>query len=331
MQCGPTAVAVGRTYRAVVDNGTHVAGESGAFTLTPDGPRSEVINDIDLAHLAELYASATAACAALAEYPGSHVMQPASSLSDQYRLCVQGANAGMTTREVLRHVATGVGGAAALGALWYLRSQAQREMPAPDTPTVPEDAPAPRPVPLPLLSHTQDLAGTLMADNPALSQKAADEVAHECLFRVGRMAVNAEHECSGLPIFASGNDVPEATNHDLEALNEPYGPAWVRLNYRPASETPGSRKWYLSKPECAQIEVGDECDEYPFWATMQGGSFGVPQPHLKPIDADDNGNQGGLYGNFVVICHMNSGDAFLGIPLAPELGIPTQTRVCNGH
>lgn len=104
---------------------------------------------------------------------------------------------------------------------------------------------------------------------------------------------------------------------------------WVGLNYRPSSETPGSRTWYLAEPECASVPAGDACDEYPFWATMQGGPYSPKRPHLEPINAKDNSDQGGLYGNFVTICRLTSGDPFLGIPLAPELGIPTQTRVCN--
>jgi hypothetical protein len=52
---------------------------------------------------------------------------------------------------------------------------------------------------------------------------------------------------------------------------------------------------------------------------------------LELIPFLDNRDQGLRYGNFILNCHMNTGDAFLGIPLAPELGIPTQTRVCNGH
>jgi hypothetical protein len=141
--------------------------------------------------------------------------------------------------------------------------------------------------------------------------------------------LNANRECLGQPIFVSGSDVPSATDHDIQALA--HWPAWIGLNYRPASDTPGSRTWYLAEPECATLLGGEACDEYPFWASMQGGPYAVKRPHLKPIDADDNSRQGGLYGNFVTICHMNTGDAFLGVPLAPELGIPTQTRICNGH
>jgi hypothetical protein len=86
------------------------------------------------------------------------------------------------------------------------------------------------------------------------------------------------------------------------------------------------------EPECqARIPGVTSCDEYPFWATMQGGPFAVKQPHLDLIPFLDSRDQGLRYGNFVTICHMNTGDGFLGIPLAPELGIPTQTRICNGH
>jgi hypothetical protein len=329
-QVGCTApVNVGQTYRAVVeDSAGRNFGDSGAWTLTADGPRQDVVDDVDLAHLAALFPTSEAVCNALTEYPGSHFMEPPSSLSDQYRICVIATNAGKSKLEVLRDVATGVGGAAALGALWYLQREGVRPSPAPGTPSTPEEARAPRPVPLPLVPQVNRLADTLVQQNP-ISQPIADELAWQCQWLTAPLALNANRECAGQPVFVSGADVPTATEHDLRALA--HWPAWVGLNYRPAAETPGARAWYLSQPECASLASGEGCDEYPFWASMQGGPFAVKRPHLEPIDADDNTNQGGLYGNFVTICHMNTGDAFLGVPLPPELGIPTQTRVCNGH
>jgi hypothetical protein len=289
-----------------------------------------VIDDVDLAHLASLFANSTAVCGALAEYPGSHLMEPPSTLSDQYRICVASANAGKTKIDVLRDIATGIGGAAALGGLWYLQREGVRPSPPPGTPWTSEDVKAPRPVPAPLLPHVYRLADTLVQQNPTLSQPVADELAWQCQWMTAPVGLNARRECSGQPIFVSGNDVPAATDHDIEALA--YWPPWVALNYRHSSETPGDREWANAEDECQDRVPGvTSCDEYPFWATMQGGPFAVKQPHLELIPFVDNRDQGLRYGNFVQNCHMNTGDPFLGIPLAPELGIPTQTRICNGH
>ena len=174
------------------------------------------------------------------------------------------------------------------------------------------------------------LADTLVQQNPTLTQPIADEIAWQCQWLSAPLGLNARRECLGQPIFASGNDVPESTDHDIEALA--YWPPWVSLNYRHSDETPGERDWMNAEDECqGRISGVTSCDEYPFWSSMQGGPFAVKQPHLKLISFSDNERQGSRYGNFVVNCQMSTGDAFLGIPLAPELGIPTQTRVCNGH
>lgn len=324
-------VTVGDTYRAVVeDSQGRNFGDSGAWTLTAEGPKQEVIDDVDLAHLASLFASSSAVCNALAEYPGSHLMEPPSTLSDQYRVCVVSANAGKTKVDVLRDIATGIGGAAALGGLWYLQREGVRPGPPPGTPWTPDDVTAPRPVPLPLLPQVDKLADTLVQQNPTLTQVIADELAWQCQWMTAPLGLNAKRECASKPIFVSGDDVPEATNHDIEALAQ--RPLWLQLNYRSASETPGDRDWMNSSEACQGRVPGETaCDEYPFWATMQGGPFGSPTPHLKLISFADNQLQGSRYGNFVVNCHMATGDAFLGVPLAPELGVPTQTRICNGH
>jgi hypothetical protein len=228
----------------------------------------------------------------------------------------------MTPAEVLRHIATAVAAGTAIGALWYLRSQALRPLPTPGTPTIPEDAEAPRPIPLPLLPQVQDLAGTLVAQNPGLSQQQADEAANQCLFLVGRTAVNAEQECANLPIFASGDDVPEATIHDLEALASHY--PWVRLNYEFGETKPGAG-WQT----CPGQQPGQQCDEYPFFATLQGGPSAIPTPHLKAINGIQNMSQGGKYGAFSQTClARQTGRPFLGIPLPPAWGVPT-LALCN--
>jgi hypothetical protein len=323
-------VAVGGTYRAVVeDSQGRNFGDSGAFTLTADGTLQEVIDDVDLAYLAGQFPSSTAICNALAEYPGTNLMEPHSSLSDQYRTCVTVATTS-TRIGTLRAIAEAVGGGVSLGALWYLQREAVRPSPPPGTPWTADDVKAPKPVPLPLLPQVDRLADTLVQQNSTLSQPIADDIAWQCQWLTGPLGLNAKRECGGQPIFASGNDVPRSTEHDIDALA--YWPPWVALNYRHQSETPGDRLWMNAEDECQdRIPSVTSCDEYPFWATMQGGPFAVKQPHLELIPFLDNRDQGLRYGNFILNCHMNTGDGFLGIPLAPELGIPTQTRVCNGH
>lgn len=60
-----------------------------------------------------------------------------------------------------------------------------------------------------------------------------------CLWLASAAAINGAQKCGALPIFASGSDVPQATQHDLEALASPNGPEWVFLNYE-GPDKPGS-------------------------------------------------------------------------------------------
>jgi len=325
--CGPRTLTVGNTYRAVVEdfNG-HVAGQSAAWTLTDDGPVEEKAGDVDLAALA-LALEGTDLCTrvGLAPYK-TEVVPPATSGGDQWELCVNLVQAGKGTLAILAAIAAMEGGQATIN---WLVSDALKEAPPPETEPDADDATAPRPVPPPFLPDVEKLAQTL-TQTQDVPQDIADDVANQCLFLHWRAGQSGKNDCRTLPIFASGNDVPEATIHDLEALAS--SPFWVSLNYRHRSETPGDREWMNSEAECLDRVPGvTSCDEYPFWATMQGGPFAVKRPHLKLISSADNRDQGLRYGNFVQSCHMNTGDAFLGIPLAPQLGVPTQTRICNGH
>lgn len=132
----------------------------------------------------------------------------------------------------------------------------------------------------------------------------------------------------------SGSDVAAATLHDLKALA--VEPGFVRQNYESAEakkEKVSNRKWYEGVGACAaERPVGDQCDEFPLWATQQGGPPSPPTS-LEYINAVDNEAQGSLYGNFVTICKMaersETNYAFLWVPVPPSLGVPTIKNLCN--
>jgi hypothetical protein len=191
------------------------------------------------------------------------------------------------------------------------------------------------PLPGSVMEH---LAKALVENNPSaeLTTKEAEDVAEQCLqdtMLAGESESTASSDCESLPIFASGSDVPAATEHDLKALA--LHPAWAKLNYENGAEKEEkeSRTWYKGVGGCsATPPAGEQCDEYPFWASQQGGPSAIPTPNLEYINAEDNEEQGRKYGNFVTSCKMaerSSTDyAFLAIPVPPRLGIPT-TRLCN--
>ncbi len=170
-----------------------------------------------------------------------------------------------------------------------------------------------------------------------LTSEVAKRVAESCL-KDTALAEKAASECETLPIFASGSDVPSATEHDLKAIAPISGyPQWVKLNYESSAtkeERGEKRAWYEGLGGCSGTKLeGKSCDEYPFFASQQGGETATPTPSLEYISSVDNSEQGSRYGNFVTSCKMaerSSTDyAFLAIPLPPVLKIPTITKLCN--
>jgi hypothetical protein len=157
----------------------------------------------------------------------------------------------------------------------------------------------------------------------------------DCLHCSGSRAAGRLLFCRPLNLSATSRDIVLATLHDLKALAG--HPQWVRLNYSSKKEKEAEdgvdRDWCLGKPGCeGEAPSEKSCDEYPFFATAQGGPLADPAPSLEWINASDNSRQGGKYGNFITACKMaergSTDYAFLAIPLPPSLEIPT-TRLCN--
>ena len=180
----------------------------------------------------------------------------------------------------------------------------------------------------------QDVANTLQVEDETLDDAEARAIARQCLeLANGAGLSNAKDECQSKPIFASGADVPESTAHDISALLS-VNPAWVSLEYEPS----GNKSTSWKTAPCASLPgaptspgSGLACDEYPFLASTSGGGTAAPTPDLKWISTGDNSLQGSRYSSFLANCSMYSkiDKSFLGIPIPPALGIPTQTRLCG--
>jgi hypothetical protein len=185
-------------------------------------------------------------------------------------------------------------------------------------------------------TNMRKLAETLITQNASaeLSTEESEAAAEQCLhdtMSTGESEVTGASECETLPIFSSGSDVAEATEHDVKALT--LYPGWVKLNWERSTvkeELGESRGWYKGSEGCpgSSPPEGESCDEYPFFATEQGGPGGDPTPSLEYVDRTDNSNQGSRYSGFLSACKIEEGGAFLAVPLPPRLGIPT-TRLCN--
>jgi RHS repeat-associated protein len=138
--------------------------------------------------------------------------------------------------------------------------------------------------------------------------------------------------CNKLPInvFYIGPDLWEATSHDLNAIWEhPFD--WEVLHKADDPLTTFDRKWYTKTSTCddtaAKQHPGEECDEYPFYKTQEGGPAGGDNlgADLRYIDAWQNGTQGSRLQGMYKRCKMVNGDTFL-------MFFATFTRgICKGR
>ena len=106
----------------------------------------------------------------------------------------------------------------------------------------------------------------------------------------------------------------------------------MQQDYRAAANNPSPRRWYSSDQICVDANAaGLDCDEFPYYATLQGGGLAVPRPSLKGVDHNQNILLGTRYGSFLADCKVNEGDPFLVIPVPPSAPTVPTLEVCNGH
>jgi hypothetical protein len=316
------------TYQAIVTGNETLYAATPWWTVGSAGgaePAEDSVDDLSLLTLTGMYQSPSEICTDLLGYPGTHF--EGGSVSDQYLACEEAVAGGNSTAEVLRAVAAAGGGTSVL---WFLYEEETKER-TPQEDTEPTSGAEPAP-PAPPIGWPGDLDGEarkLRELNPALeSEREARVVTKECLRLVFRASLPSE-DCTKLPIFASGDlDVPEATEHDREALE--YHPGWVKLNYEQSAGRSG-REWYRRAPVCKVIGEGLHCDEFPFFSTEQGGGEASPLPSLKQIGETQNVRQGSRLSWFYRKCGVNVGEGkpFLNVPTPAGSNLPT-LPLCNG-
>lgn len=202
-------------------------------------------------------------------------------------------------------------------------------------------------VPSPIVSDADaDRVGESMLSrvpttDPQTAIKPSDDVrtiARQCLKMTTRYAadltdiqgVMLNNPCSTMPIFVPGGDVEEAAQQDLDAIT--LNPAWIKLNYLKSDRQTGRRDWYDYQAICTPNDLNNEsCDEYPFYASRQGGENSRPVPNVQLVNKDHNSGEGNKYAGFLLSCKLSSapppapgvsmrtgGDEFLVVPL-PDL------------
>jgi hypothetical protein len=146
-------------------------------------------------------------------------------------------------------------------------------------------------------------------------------------------SIDGQFPCDALAILLPGSDFPTTTTHDWQAIvgggASNSNPAWVRLHYESQADKISSglsRSWFSSEPECEGLAgTGKSCDEYPFYASTEGG----PGASLEPVPTSDNSGAGSRYGVFVRTCGLSSElhTPFLVVPMA-FAGAPPTTHFC---
>lgn len=118
-----------------------------------------------------------------------------------------------------------------------------------------------------------------------------------------------QHPCADRPGIITGTDMPEATDHNIDAILA--DPRRTAASYATPAErdarVPG-HTWYNSEPECtpsarvaAQQQrpgVRLQCDETPHWSTEQAG----PGASLRIVRESDNLAEGNALQQFYRIC-----------------------------
>lgn len=178
-------------------------------------------------------------------------------------------------------------------------------------------------------------------------------IARQCL-HLASLAALVPQTCDNTPIFVSGRDVPEATDHDLEALTgmvpdpsdapgtyipstaigytlppavagDPqappestyqatgaphFRPGWI-LQYWEGGSGSGkpNHRWYINHPTCLAGEFGDrlDCDEFPLFATEEGGRPAAATPHLRLVPETSNRSQGVRFQGWPAQCSLLAG------------------------
>ncbi len=161
----------------------------------------------------------------------------------------------------------------------------------PPAPVNPGGGPPTPPPPAPTPITYRDLVLQRMLQ--VLPEPDADSATNTCIAQeqglvlIGKLSAGA-NACQTMPIFFPGQDAGGAAIHDRDAIAT--HPQWAMLTYMSRADKKASGvpfQWYdrvkyrtFCKPN--RDDRGTNCDEYPFYSTVEGG---FAQPPTRPIDA----------------------------------------------
>lgn len=233
----------------------------------------------------------------------------------------------------------------------------------------------PKPIPLPPLnlppSGNAEIANALMSHDATLTSTEGEQVARRCRELVARKELPSildgsgvpRHPCSQMRMFIPGSDAQQAASHKLQSIYAT--PEWVvltnasqamtearmeadgfdlndRITWR--QQVPTDHKAFTSvdgTPCGSSYDATTlECDEYPYFASRQGGPYGPPQDPsawtgftLDLISRADNEREGQAYQGFKTDpeCGLQDPATQQAIPDVPFLVVPMPEGPTSRH
>lgn len=211
--------------------------------------------------------------------------------------------------------------------------------------TDPRTVPLPRDQAPPLVdalgpSGNDQLFDDLASSSAQPEPTVLDRAAQRCRSMVTRLDLTgltidqATNPCRNLPVYMPGGEIPQATQHRLDAITgnpaRALLHAWPGRPQRPAVGP--KRDWYVGVDPCIKPyprgpdEQEQNCDEFPNWSTLEGG----PGASLRVINGNENSSEGTSLRHFVaqdrclLSASLAKGEAFLVVPM-PEATRTTWT------
>ncbi|MCC1498310.1 RHS repeat-associated core domain-containing protein, partial [Alcanivorax sp. 1008] len=120
-----------------------------------------------------------------------------------------------------------------------------------------------------------------------------------------RACIRKSNKCNlKANLLIVGGDNTELAQH----IRDAQLPHTIVLTYERRKR--GNRRWYKNHQECKFLKIGYQCDEYPFFATREGGPLRYPVAvSLRQVPARENMVVGGHFG--FLARNMKSRDQFI--------------------
>lgn len=322
--------------------------------LTPESSVDAVVSEMLVAQrLLSSQALELEICARLGDiYPSNQLFH--GTEADITAVCLETDATLRRTRwlQVLGTIGVTTTAATIASSYWELRNG------RPDTP-----APGPDPDPVPVPDHGPDptqgpfrreLEVAQLVDRiqkqATLTNGDAQTAAYRCLNMQERLLAlpgytGSDTPCLSYALYFPGVETGEVAIHDLEAISS--NPELALLTYMSSEDKADSgvqHNWYQKKPYnkiCKKDQDlhGGQCDEYPYYTTVEGGPS--PKVSLKVVRSHFNSMEGNarkrmIYDRYCVMGADATGakthpgseiTKFMVIPLATEITHPVKKQV----